>query len=312
MSKKHNDQKLLIENFNKWINEEKCGEEEIDETAGHYMEAEPIEEDEEIEMTAPNVGSRRSSKNRGRSKEPTDKSGDQSGEKIVGAKSLQVPRGKARARSPSATSSGSRSSRRRSSADSQTITSWMNALHEEGTAPYPVKKAYDYWKSYSKSNRRTAKTTVLAILVAFLGRLAVGMWSAALRVAPSTAIPQLVFFNHKQGRMVDDYLRSFLWMRDNTPKDARILAWWDYGYQINGIAQRTSLADGNTWNHDHIAFVGRCLMSPEKRAHNIIRHVADYVYIWAGGNGDDVQKSMHIARITNSVYPDLCKGDPHC
>ena len=49
MSKKHNDQKLLIENFNKWINEEKCGEEEIDETAGHYMEAEPIEEDEEID-----------------------------------------------------------------------------------------------------------------------------------------------------------------------------------------------------------------------------------------------------------------------
>jgi hypothetical protein len=48
MSKKHlEEQKLLIENFNKWINEEKCGEEEIDETAGHYMEAEPIEEDEE-------------------------------------------------------------------------------------------------------------------------------------------------------------------------------------------------------------------------------------------------------------------------
>lgn len=46
MSKSHYaQQKLLIENFNKWISEEKCGEEEIDETAGHYMEAEPIEED---------------------------------------------------------------------------------------------------------------------------------------------------------------------------------------------------------------------------------------------------------------------------
>ena len=25
------------------------------------------------------------------------------------------------------------------------------------------------------------------------------------------------------------------------------MAWWDYGYQINGIANRTTIADGNTW-----------------------------------------------------------------
>ena len=31
-----------------------------------------------------------------------------------------------------------------------------------------------------------------------------------------------------------------------------VLAWWDYGYQITGIAKRTSVADGNTWNHEHI------------------------------------------------------------
>ena len=23
----------------------------------------------------------------------------------------------------------------------------------------------------------------------------------------------------------------------------------DYGYQINGLSNRTTLADGNTWNH---------------------------------------------------------------
>jgi len=27
-----------------------------------------------------------------------------------------------------------------------------------------------------------------------------------------------------------------------------VIAWWDYGYQITGIAKRTSLADGNTWS----------------------------------------------------------------
>ena len=33
---------------------------------------------------------------------------------------------------------------------------------------------------------------------------------------------------------VDDYREACWWLRDNTPEDSRILAWWDYGYQITG------------------------------------------------------------------------------
>ena len=35
--------------------------------------------------------------------------------------------------------------------------------------------------------------------------------------------------------IVDDYREAYWWLRDHTPKDSRILAWWDYGYQITGI-----------------------------------------------------------------------------
>jgi len=34
--------------------------------------------------------------------------------------------------------------------------------------------------------------------------------------------------------MIDDYRDAYFWLRDNTPEDARIMAWWDYGYQITG------------------------------------------------------------------------------
>ncbi|KAF0714662.1 Aste57867_3762 [Aphanomyces stellatus] len=112
--------------------------------------------------------------------------------------------------------------------------------------------------------------------------------------------------------IVDDYREGYLWLKDNTPQDARVMAWWDYGYQITGIGNRTTIADGNTWNHEHIALLGRCLTSPEKRAHNIIKHLADYVLIWAGGGGDDLAKSPHLARIGNSVFEDICPGDPLC
>jgi len=112
--------------------------------------------------------------------------------------------------------------------------------------------------------------------------------------------------------LIRDYYDGYLWMRHNTPKDSRILAWWDYGYQISGIARRISLADGNTWNLEHIATVGRMLALPEEKGYELARLVADYVMVWAGSFGDDIGKSPHIARISNSVYHDICPNDPYC
>ena len=109
--------------------------------------------------------------------------------------------------------------------------------------------------------------------------------------------------------MCDDFRESYWWLRDNTPQDARVMAWWDYGYQISGVANRTTLADGNTWNHEHIALLGRALVLPEKEAHAITRHLADYVLIWTtrhnGMPGDDLAKMPHMARIAGSVFDDI-------
>lgn len=135
-------------------------------------------------------------------------------------------------------------------------------------------------------------------------------------VARSLSDPQVVSFENdgRGGRiLVDDYLKGYEWVDKNTPKDSRVIAWWDYGYQITGIAKRASIADGNTWNHEHIATLGRTLTSPEKKAWNVIRHIADYLLVWAGGGGDDLAKSPHLARIGNSVFPDHCgDDDPNC
>merc|ERR1740121_1109522 len=135
-------------------------------------------------------------------------------------------------------------------------------------------------------------------------------------VAQSLSNPQVVYqVQQRNGQMlkIDDYLRGYEWIDANTPKDSRVMAWWDYGYQITGIARRTSIADGNTWNHEHIATLGRTLTSPERKAWETIRHLADYVLVWAGGGGDDLAKSPHLARIGNSVFPDHCgDDDPRC
>eukprot|EP00398_MALV-I-01_sp_L67-1_P000483 gene483-490_t len=164
----------------------------------------------------------------------------------------------------------------------------------------------EYWNQDSFLGTRFLIVTI-AFCILFQQTLMQGLEFNAHghRMAQSLANPQIVFKyrNQRTGEpeIIDDYLKSYLWVKENTPEDARILSWWDYGYQINGIANRTTIADGNTWNHEHIATLGRCMVSPEKRSWNIIRHLADYVLIWAGGSGDDLGKSVHMARISTSV-----------
>jgi len=166
---------------------------------------------------------------------------------------------------------------------------------------------------------RAAASIVLIFYVYFVSGLPAKLLTFVKhcdRVAQSLSNPQVVY--KVQGRdgqpiLVDDYLKGYEWIDEHTPKDSRVMAWWDYGYQITGIAKRTSIADGNTWNHEHIATLGRTLTSPEKKAWNAIRHLADYVLVWAGGGGDDLAKSPHLARIGNSVFPDHCgDDDPKC
>jgi len=139
--------------------------------------------------------------------------------------------------------------------------------------------------------------------------VSVSFRSHCLQMSQYFSEPQIMKkMQTRSGQVVilDDYRESFFWLRDNTDEDARILSWWDYGYQINGIANRTTIADGNTWNHEHIGLLARSLVSPEEDAHQIVRCLGDYVWVFTsahgGSFGDDIAKMPHIARIAGSVY----------
>lgn len=51
--------------------------------------------------------------------------------------------------------------------------------------------------------------------------------------------------------------QAYYWLRQNTPENAKVMSWWDYGYQITAMANRTILVDNNTWNNTHISRVGQ-------------------------------------------------------
>ncbi|MCJ1303904.1 oligosaccharyl transferase stt3 subunit [Hypocenomyce scalaris] len=109
--------------------------------------------------------------------------------------------------------------------------------------------------------------------------------------------------------IIDDYREAYYWLRQNTPQNAKIMSWWDYGYQIGGMADRPTLVDNNTWNNTHIATVGKAMSSREEVSYPILRqHDVDYVLIVFGGllgySGDDINKFLWMVRIAEGIWPD--------
>ncbi|KAK7951465.1 oligosaccharyl transferase stt3 subunit [Apiospora aurea] len=109
--------------------------------------------------------------------------------------------------------------------------------------------------------------------------------------------------------IIDDYREAYQWLRQNTKEDAKIMSWWDYGYQIGGMADRPTLVDNNTWNNTHIATVGKAMSSSEEVSYPIMRqHEVDYVLVVFGGllgySGDDINKFLWMVRIAEGIWPD--------
>jgi len=108
----------------------------------------------------------------------------------------------------------------------------------------------------------------------------------------------------------DDYREAYYWLRQNTPENAKVMSWWDYGYQIGAMANRTVIVDNNTWNNTHIATVGRAMSSSEDVAFTIMKSLdVSYVLVIFGGlagyAGDDINKFLWMIRIAGGVFPDV-------
>ncbi|KAL6051718.1 oligosaccharyl transferase stt3 subunit [Balamuthia mandrillaris] len=112
---------------------------------------------------------------------------------------------------------------------------------------------------------------------------------------------------HGGNRIIfDDFREAYYWLRQNTAEDARIMSWWDYGYQLAAMANRTILVDNNTWNNTHISQVGKAMAAYEDDAYEIMQKLdVDYVLIIFGGlvgySSDDINKFLWMVRIGNST-----------
>ena len=92
----------------------------------------------------------------------------------------------------------------------------------------------------------------------------------------------------------NDWFDTMEWIKLNTPKDAKIASWWDYGYWITTLSERTTFVDNATLSTIEIKKMATMLMSPPEQSWNILKEMdADYVLVFLaaediGANSSDV------------------------
>jgi dolichyl-diphosphooligosaccharide---protein glycosyltransferase len=82
----------------------------------------------------------------------------------------------------------------------------------------------------------------------------------------------------------DDWTDAMDWLSKNTEPNAVVASWWDYGYWITTLGNKTSLADNATLNHTRIQTIGKMFISDEQSGMKIAQDLkADYILVYVVG-----------------------------
>jgi len=102
-------------------------------------------------------------------------------------------------------------------------------------------------------NRRLGMLVMLASVVALV---MLSASASAVAKQPTQIVTSAV------GVQSDDFLDTLMWLKTRLPPYEPVASWWDYGYWISVIGNKTSLADNSTINATQIGKIGLGLMAP--------------------------------------------------
>jgi len=130
-------------------------------------------------------------------------------------------------------------------------------------------------KEEHKPTSTVTKISFLAIIVALL--LVPMVYPEKLNWANSNEGSPITILN--SGTQFDistnDWSDAMQWLKENTPEDAVIASWWDYGYWISTLAERKTLADNSTLLDWQIRKIAATYMSTPEDAWRILSADAD-------------------------------------
>ena len=123
--------------------------------------------------------------------------------------------------------------------------------------------------------------------------------------------PPIIFTGATSNPPTTDWLETLEWIKLNIPENAVIASWWDYGYWIQTLGERTTLIDNATISTWQIENMAKMFLSTPVDSWNMLKEMdADYVLIFLSaqkindedelyvlGGGGDESKVMWFAKI---------------
>ena len=101
-----------------------------------------------------------------------------------------------------------------------------------------------------------------------------------------------------------DWPETLAWLKNSTPPGSVVAAWWDYGYWIETMANRTTLDDGSTMSQQQIVNVANMMMKPFNESLPLMKQYdVDYVLVFNTFNPSSPHNGTVPDPRTEQQYP---------
>ena len=109
--------------------------------------------------------------------------------------------------------------------------------------------------------------------------------------------PPVIFSGATPNPPSNDWLETLTWIKLNTPENAVIASWWDYGYWITTLSDRTTIVDNATLSTKQIQKMAQMLMSTPDNSWKMLKEMnADYVVIFLSAQkiNDNLEDKLYV------------------
>lgn len=154
-----------------------------------------------------------------------------------------------------------------------------NIMERKEATAAKGKKKPDEVLAGASSTKMIYVAVVIALLLVPVFYPPYSSWTTAVDVPTAIANGGSVFRTQ-----TDDWTEATEWISENTEEDAVIAAWWDYGYWITTLGERTTIADNATINQTRIESIAKMFMGDQEKGAQIAQDLdVDYILVYVVG-----------------------------
>ena len=140
------------------------------------------------------------------------------------------------------------------------------------------------------SNRKSYSLKISYVLVIFTLFMVPLLVPANSNWVNAVDVPPTILTGATTHPPSTDWPDTLEWIKLNTPENSVIASWWDYGYWIQSLSERATLADNSTIYTSIIQKIAHVFLGAPNDSWKILQDMnADYVVIFVAGERIDAK-----------------------